>query len=164
VVEADGLDFEALQIIFGNTRDSQIQQDEAAWIRNNPLFEGIAEKLNALDQNDWFIITTKQERFVKRILQSNDIVLDEARIFGLERKLNKQMVLQQFCADFPERFITFIEDRLPTLLGVLENPSLKSIKLQLVDWGYNTQHERETARQKGIGVIGLNDFLRDART
>ena len=159
LVEAEKLDRDELQILFGDTRDKQIQQDESVWIDNNPLFEGIVEKLKRLDQDDWFIITTKQERFVKRILQSNGIELDEARIFGLERKLNKQSVLEIFSVDYPERHITFIEDRLPTLLGVMENPRLLSIKLQLVDWGYNTELEREQARQKGIEVIGKEDFL-----
>lgn len=159
LVEADELDLDELQTLFGDTRDKQIQEDESAWIGNNPLFEGIAEKLKRLDQDDWFIITTKQERFVKRILQSNGIKLDEARIFGLERKLNKQAVLEIFSADYPEQSITFIEDRLPTLLGVMENPRLQNIKLQLVDWGYNTELEREQVREKGIEVIGKEDFL-----
>ena len=105
------------------------------------------------------IVTTKQERFVQAILQSNLIEFDGARIFGLERKLNKQTVLAMLQKEHPERSITFIEDRLPTLLGVLNNPQLQSIKLQLVDWGYNTELDREQAREKGIDVICLDTFI-----
>ncbi len=153
------VDADALQTAFGETRDREIQHDEAAWIASNPLFEGIAEKLKTLKQDDWFIISTKQERFVKRILQANAIELDEARIFGLERKLGKQAVLQQMLVKYPERLITFIEDRLPTLIGVQQNPELQAIKLQLVDWGYNTENERNDAEIRAIEVIGVDDFL-----
>ncbi len=159
VVDSDGLDLDALQILFGETRDRKIRHDEAGWVKNNPLFEGASEKLKTLAQDDWVIVTTKQERFVQAILQANKIEFDETRIFGLERKLNKQTVLAMLQKDNPERSITFIEDRLPTLLGVKGNPQLQSIKLQLVDWGYNTELDREQARGKGIDVISLDTFI-----
>ena len=157
--ENDGLYADALQTAFGETRDREIQQDEAAWVASNPLFDGIADKLKTLDQDDWFIVTTKQERFVKHILQASQIELDEARIFGLDRKLSKQALLTKLKDEYPERPITFIEDRLPTLIGVQRNPDLQDIKLQLVDWGYNTETERIAAKDKAIEVIGLNAFL-----
>lgn len=159
LVDSDGLDLDALQILFGETRDRKIQQDEAGWIKNNPLFEGISEKLKILAQDDWVIVTTKQERFVQAILQANQIEFDATRIFGFERKLNKQTVLAMLQKENPERSITFIEDRLPTLLGVLGNPQLQSMTLQLVDWGYNTEFDREQAREKGIDVISLDKFI-----
>jgi phosphoglycolate phosphatase-like HAD superfamily hydrolase len=159
VIEAEDLDLNELQTLFGDTRDSQIQNNQLEWINNNPLFEGISEKLKTLAQDDWVIVTTKQERFVKAILQANQISLDETRIFGLERKLNKQTLLAMLQKENPDRPITFIEDRLPTLLGVLDNPQLQSIKLQLVDWGYNTERDRELAYKKDIDVIGLGEFL-----
>lgn len=159
LIDAQGLDRENLQTCFGETRDQEIEHDEAAWIANNPLFKGIADKLKRLAQDDWVIVTTKQERFVKHILKANEINLDQTRIFGLERKLNKQQTLIRLKADYPQRPITFVEDRLPTLLGVQQNPQLHSIKLQLVDWGYNTQVERQVAVEKGIEVIGQDGFL-----
>jgi len=160
LIDANELDRGRLQIAFGDTRDREIKHDETRWIASNPLFEGIAEKLKTLEQDDWFIVTTKQERFVKRILQANSIELDEARIFGLDRKLNKQTVLKRLKAEYPERPIAFVEDRLPTLIGVQENPELHNIKLQLVDWGYNTVAERNDAKNRAIEVIGVEEFLK----
>ncbi len=157
----DGLNPKDLQILFGETRDREIKTNETAWIASNPVFEGIAEKLKTLKQQDWIIITTKQERFVKRILQGNDIQLDESRIFGLDRKLDKQTVLKMLITQHPNRPVTFIEDRLPTLEGVLKNLDLKNINVQLVDWGYNTAAERTIALHKGIKVIGTDGFLKD---
>ena len=160
LIDANGLDQDRLQTAFGETRDREIQHDEAAWIESNPLFAGVAEKLNTLERDDWFIITTKQERFVKHILQANEIELEEARVFGLERKLNKQAILETLKTEYPDRLITFIEDRLPTLTGVQQNPELDDIKLQLADWGYNTEAERKVAASRAIEVIGVDDFLK----
>lgn len=164
LISDNGFNVEALQILFGRTRDSQIQQDEAAWLDNNPLFDGIAGKLKNLNTEDWIIITTKQERFVKKILQGHDIELADDRLFGLEKNLSKQTVLENLIEEYPNCPIIFIEDRLPTLLGVLKNPALESVKLQLVDWGYNTLNERELARQQNIEVIALGDFVADSET
>jgi len=159
LITDNGFNIEALQLLFGRTRDEQIQQAEATWLANNPLFDGIADNLKKLKYEDWVIVTTKQERFVKKILQGSGIELADNRLFGLEKKLSKQVVLQNLIEESPDRPITFIEDRLPTLLGVLLNPALNSVKLQLVDWGYNTVNEREIARSKGIEVIALESFV-----
>jgi len=45
------------------------------------------------------------------------------------------------------------------LEGVLANTQLNAIELQLVDWGYNTEQDRSSARAKGIKVISLSEFL-----
>ena len=58
-----------------------------------------------------------------------------------------------------DKTIQLIEDRLPTLAGVLGNDRLNAVELQLVDWGYNTEQDRTDARTKGIKVIGLSEFL-----
>jgi phosphoglycolate phosphatase-like HAD superfamily hydrolase len=157
-----GLNPKDLQVRFGETRDREIQQDEAGWIASNPIFDSIAKKLRTLKQEDWIIVTTKQERFLKRILQGNGISLDESRIYGLDRKLDKQTVLKILITQHPNRPVTFIEDRLPTLEGVLKNPELQNIKVQLVDWGYNTAAERTKALEKGIEVIGADEFFQDS--
>ncbi len=159
LIASNRFNIEELQLLFGRARDAQIMQDEADWLTNNPLFDGIANKLKRLHDEEWVIVTTKQERFVKKILQGNSIELAGNRLFGLEKKLSKQTVLQNMIEANPDRPITFIEDRLPTLLGVQQNPALQLVKLQLVDWGYNTDIERDSARKNGIEVIALESFL-----
>lgn len=159
LIEENDFNIDALQMHFGRTRDDLIQQNETEWLAKNPLFEGVSEKLKSLKAEDWLVITTKQERFVKKTLEGNDIELADDRLFGLDRKLSKQKVLENLIEDHPDRPITFIEDRLPTLLGVQKNPALESVKLQLVDWGYNTENDRDIARENGIEVISLGMFL-----
>lgn len=153
-----GADTTLLKQLFGQTRDQWIEQARDEWIGMNPLFEGVAEKLQNLNGQPWYIVTTKQERFVEQILQANQVELP-IDIYGLDRKMGKQVVLQELLERHGKHAIRLIEDRLPTLHGVLANEKLKTVDLQLVDWGYNTPEDRVSARTQGIKVIGLNEFL-----
>jgi len=147
-----------LKKIFGETRDQWIERARDEWIAMNPLFEGVAEKLQQLGGQPWYIVTTKQERFVEKILEAGQVELP-IDIYGLDRKMTKQAVLLELLEKHGQQTIRLIEDRLPTLEGVLGNKQLSAIDMQLVDWGYNTEQDRKSARAKGIKVIGLSEFL-----
>ena len=153
-----GGDTTLLKQLFGQTRDQWIEHARDEWIAMNPLFEGIAEKLQNLNGQTWYIVTTKQERFVEQILQASQVDLP-IDIFGLDRKMSKQAVLLELLERHGSQTIRLIEDRLPTLLEILGNDQLNAVELQLVDWGYNTEQDRTNARTKGLKVIGLPEFL-----
>ncbi|MGV6815692.1 MAG: HAD family hydrolase [Thiotrichales bacterium] len=157
-IESANSDVPTLKRLFGAYRDQWIANDEIGWLNYNPLFPSIAEKLKTLEGRIWTIITTKQERFAHKVLQANGITLPAERLFGLDRQMTKQEVLEalQERHNLP---ITFVEDRMPTLSGILKNKRLSSIHLQLADWGYNTKTERETAREKGIELVSIERFL-----
>lgn len=149
-----------LKHLFGKTRDEWIAQDLTDWIKHNPLFTDIATKIKPLSQqNTWYIVTTKQERFVKQILQANAIDLDENHIYGLDRNMDKPTVLKLLLEKHPEQQIYFVEDRLPTLLNVIQNRELKSIKLIFALWGYNTLADKNLAQQNPISLQKLDEFL-----
>jgi len=154
-------DVSALKQLFGTIRDIWINEDVNDWVAMNPLFPSVAEKLRQLnEQGQWVIITTKQERFVTQILNSNQIELAPDKIFGLDRKLSKEAVLKQLLAQHPQNDFYFIEDRLPTLLNILANKELQKIKLFLATWGYNTQADKHQAKaQSQIELIDVKDFL-----
>ena len=153
-----GADTALLKQLFGQTRDQWIQHARDEWIAMNPLFEGVTKKLQSLKGKPWYIVTTKQERFVEQILQASQVELP-VDIYGLDRKMSKQEVLSELLERHGNQTIRLIEDRLPTLFGVLDNEQLSTVELQLVDWGYNTEQDRTAARTKGIKVIGLSEFL-----
>lgn len=149
-----------LKRLFGEIRDSWIENDLPGWIEKNPLFPGVAEKLRRLGQEyDWFVITTKQERFVKQILKANVIDLQAERIYGLDRNMNKTEVLQSLLATHPNKTIYFVEDRLPTLLNVLKKDNLNHVKLIFALWGYNTIEDKRLAAQHTFDLQMLEDFL-----
>lgn len=151
-----------LKKLFGETRDNWINQNLDEWISMNPLFPSIAEKLQALNQESiWYIITTKQERFVTQILTAAQIELAEEKIFGLDRNMSKEAVLTELLAKHPQQDFYFVEDRLPTLFNVLANDKLKSIKLFFARWGYNTKQDKQQAsEQPHFELIDIADFLR----
>ncbi|MBK8814942.1 MAG: HAD family hydrolase [Methylococcaceae bacterium] len=149
-----------LKNLFGETRDLWIARDLDDWVDRNPLFEGVATKLQKLWQLcPWYVVTTKQERFVKQILQANAIELADERIFGLDRKLSKVDVLASLLESHPGKTIHFVEDRLPTLLNVLKQDRLSSVQLSFALWGYNTAEDKALAEQQPFTSIHLNDFL-----
>ncbi len=151
---------EVLKTLFGSIRDTWIAADLAGWIAQNPLFPGVAEKLKQLDGDQpWFIVTTKQERFVKAILQANDITLDTANIFGLDRNKSKIEVLCELTERKPGFKLYFLEDRLPTLVNVANTLTLHHIKLVFALWGYNTAEDKVIARERGFILQALEHFL-----
>ena len=155
----DKLDTNSLKKAFGSMRDQWIEHNEQQWLDKNPLFSGIAEKLRGLAPTQWYIITTKQERFVQRILKGYQIELAAERIYGMDRQMSKQHVLKALCMKHTSEKMVFVEDRLPTLQGLLDNPMLKKLSLQLVDWGYNTQQDREAITGTTIQLLTLDEFL-----
>jgi phosphoglycolate phosphatase-like HAD superfamily hydrolase len=149
-----------LKKLFGETRDHWIADDLSDWIRMNPLFAGVAEKLRAMGHTqDWYVVTTKQERFVKHILSANAIELDEARIFGLDRQMSKPQVLRHLLSLHPDQAVRFVEDRLPTLLNVQSQPDLTEVELLFALWGYNTDEDKLMAEKSGFTTQKLSDFL-----
>jgi len=160
IIERDQLTPDQLKKQFGDTRDHWIKHNLPEWLDMNPLFEGIANKLQQIDPAHCVIITTKQERFVDQILSSNNVSLPSEQIFGLDRKLSKQQILSDFLASHPDHKILFVEDRLPTLLNVIDDNRLKNVQLFFADWGYNTQQDKQAATQLAtVNTINLGQML-----
>ncbi len=160
LIEHSGKSVDYFKKLFGETRDLWIENALHEWLNMNPLFPGVAEKLSVLDeQHLWYIVTTKQERFVSQILASNGIHLPKTRIFGLDRNMSKVGILLELINKHPDSELHFIEDRLPTLLKVLQNNELRKIKLFFADWGYNTIRDKSDAWNHTIESIDIHHFL-----
>lgn len=144
LIERDKLATTELKAAFGAYRDQWIGRDLESWIRQNPLFDGIKTHLQSLPANDWLIITTKQQRFVEYILEANGITCPAA-IYGLEDGRTKPEILSELVKASPQRTIIFVEDRLPTLMKVMQENTLDNIELWLADWGYNTHQDKQLA-------------------
>ncbi len=160
LIKNSNLNIDFLKKLFGETRDQWIKNDLDEWVMMNPLFNGVAEKLKYLaSQEVWYIITTKQERFVKHILNANQIQIPDDKVFGLEKKMSKEMVLLGLVEKHSQQTIYFVEDRFVALLNVINNKELTSVRLCLAAWGYNTEQDKLDAKQKNIELIGLDEFL-----
>jgi len=141
---------------FGAVRDRMIAQDEEAWVRLNPFYEGMAELFTqAQRRHEVFVITTKPERFASLLLRRRGVEIESGRIFGLERERPKHEILVELMrqAELAGRTFYFVEDRLETLEEVRTNPNLADVRLILVNWGYNTPAQRKWAAGRGIEVV-----------
>lgn len=142
IILRDQLKVADLKKRFGDYRDSWIEADLSGWIKMNPLYPGVIELLQQIPLHQRYIITTKQERFVSEILSANQLDILPQQIYGLERKLKKPQILENLQQLAPEASIFFVEDRLPTLLDVINTPSLSSVELFFANWGYNTTADK----------------------
>ena len=108
------------------------------------------------------IVTTKQARFTKQILDDlAGVALPMERIYSQTVSgAPKSDVLAQLAAAAPgARRLLFVEDKLSTLVKVAATPGFERWELYLVAWGYNTQAERAQAQaHPRIRLVTLEEF------
>jgi phosphoglycolate phosphatase-like HAD superfamily hydrolase len=161
IIEEFQLNIEKMKQTLGDVRDQWIKDDLNDWVGKNPLFPGIVEKLQNLSKlgDDWYIVTTKQERFVKQILKANNIQVADERIFGLDRQRTKVETLTDLVSLHSQQKVCFVEDMLSALMKVANKKELNSINLFLAGWGYNTRADKLAARAESVEVIDMEQFL-----
>jgi len=166
---------------FGDTRDAWIQEDEDSWVGKNALYPSVAEALRetlAREEVLTYIVTTKQTRYVLRILnQIGGITFPEDRIISSTVSgIPKSTTLRSLMERHPGvDSWHFVEDRYKTLQGIRakqegsedarERQDLNRLNLYLVDWGYNTERERRDAQQDSkVELISLPAFSERLRS
>jgi hypothetical protein len=163
LMSAHGLTRKQLVGLFGEARDEWLARDTAGWLASHRFYPGVLARLReALVLHPVYILTTKQERFTRQLLDAEGVVMPQGRIWGLERNLSKGQMLEQVMAEPSRRDarIHFVEDRVETLSDVAKNPGLDGVCLYLADWGYNTPAQREQARRHPrITLWSLDRFL-----
>lgn len=147
-------------------RDNWIATDEQDWLSLHRFYPGVVERLRLLvvSSVQLIIITTKEGRFVKSLLQQQNIQMPEASIIGKESRRPKYQILRELIGQSTNQPLNlwFVEDRLKTLQLVQQQPELNFVKLYLADWGYNTQSERQAANNDPrIQSLSLSQFAQD---
>ena len=162
-VTQENLDKKFLSHTLDSTRDNWINHNLDDWLSLHHFYPGILPKLRQIINSDcyFYIITTKEGRFVKQLLERQGLELPAKNIIGKECKRPKYETLRLLRDTIPESNISiwFIEDRLKTLELVKQQSDLSQVQLFLADWGYNTESEREKAQQDHrIQLISLEQF------
>jgi len=153
-IAGSGTDTAGLKQLYGAVRDRWIREDPQGWLLLSPLYPGMDRALNRPPSGiDCYIITTKQERFVARLLEHHGVRFDGEHIFGLDRGMSKEAVVSRLMARHPGQPIHLVEDRLATLKRFLARPNLAAVRLHMACWGYNTQAERREARGLKIHLL-----------
>ena len=152
------LDRRTMVLEFGKIRDDWIRNDFKSWLEPNMLYEDVPEALRCCLENDGTkvtIVTTKQARFADAILvDMGGVKIPEEDLISTtvsgEPKADVLMRLEEAATkdnngNPPERMI-FVEDKLSTLIKVANDKRLTKWELFFVDWGYNTEEERQVAK------------------
>lgn len=147
---------------FGQARDEWIRRDAAGWMAAHDFYPGVIAALQAARARaDLYVLTTKQERFARALLESRGLVLPADRLFGLDRGRSKEAILATLvtgAAAAPA--VHFVEDRAETLRRVLATPALAAVRLYYASWGYGTAADLAWARGEArVRVWALNEFL-----
>lgn len=148
-------------------RDEWINKDLDSWLELHRFYPGVIEgvgKILSETPTQVFIVTTKEGRFVKQLLQQQGIQLPEERIIGKECKRPKYQTLRQILEvlSCQAAGLWFVEDRLKTLQLVQQHPDLQDVRLYLADWGYNTQaHHQSASNDQRIRLLSLAQFPQD---
>jgi phosphoglycolate phosphatase-like HAD superfamily hydrolase len=161
----ENLDKTLLSRQLDGLRDAWIAEDLEGWLALHRFYPGVVARLSQLLRSDTliYIITTKESRFVKQLLQKVGIDFPSDRLFGKEIKQAKYVTIRQILQNIeasPDR-LWFVEDRLEALELVSQQEDLTGVGLYLADWGYNTQPIRDSiARDPRIQLLSLEQFAR----
>ncbi len=173
LVASEGLNSKDLAHKLDTVRDKWIATELEDWLDKHRFFPGIIDCLKKIinSQTKLYIVTTKEGRFTKRILQKAGIELDSEYIIGKECQRPKYETLRLLISSNPnKKDLWFVEDRLKTLEMVQQQTDLQQVKLFLAAWGYNTQQARESvsydprsgseagASARNIKLISLEQF------
>ena len=166
IVAKEQLDRKKCSQTLDKVRDNWIKNDLVSWLSLHRFYPGVLDKLKQIISSDiqFYIVTTKEGRFVKQLLEQQGIELNEAQIIGKECKRPKYETLRIIKDNASESNpnIWFVEDRLQALKQVKQQPDLQDIKLFLADWGYNTQSEKNFANSdRDLNLISLSQFSQD---
>jgi phosphoglycolate phosphatase-like HAD superfamily hydrolase len=166
LLEAERLDKSILANSVDGVRDEWIAQNLEHWLAQHRFYPGVIERLQQWQDSplELTIITTKEGRFVRQLLQQQGVDLRAEQIFGKEVKRPKADTLRSRLLQDPDSTPTiwFIEDRLKTLQQVSADSSLIPVGLFLADWGYNTPQDRAVAQSdRRIQLLSLQTFAQN---
>lgn len=151
---------EELIDLFGKVRDEWLETDFTGWMGANRLYPGTADALR-FASSKVYIVTTKQGRFADALLRElAGVTIPPDRLYGLGTGPKVEVLKKlQKMPEHQGLTLHFVEDRLTTLKNVIKEPELDNWNLYLVNWGFNTQKEREeAAANPRIQLLELSDF------
>lgn len=124
------------------------------WLESNPLYDGIAYSMDSLKKYyNIFIVTTKDEDSVVKILEFNKVQFERDKIFGREKGKTKKEIIASLQEKYNSRFY-FLEDNLSSLIDV---QSLNICRI-LATWGYVNYGVDKNQTLKGIFTLNLEDL------
>ena len=154
IIKKNSWDSESLQTALDKARELQIKNDFNQWISLHKPFDEVITFIKYAKKNGYQIgiITTKGRIFTQKILQKIDINPDF--LYGYESG-SKTEIITDLINHF--EIVGFVEDRLKTLLNIVNNSQTSDVPCYLADWGYLKKNDRNKL-PKNIKLLTLNDL------
>ncbi len=158
-----GATLEHLIASFGRTRDAAIASDPNGWLALHDFYDGTLALLSTLAAaaDPVYIVSTRQRRFITRLLEYRQVVMPEDCVFGLDDGSKESilgMLLNRHRGSAPR--MVFVEDRLSTLERLRTNSEFDDCRFFLADWGYVTPADRQQAAGSAtIELLSLERFV-----
>jgi phosphoglycolate phosphatase-like HAD superfamily hydrolase len=166
ILSSENLDRQTVIAQLDEVRDCWIREDLTGWLNLHQFYPGVITRLQQILATSTllYIVTTKEGRFVRQLLQKQGLAIPESAIIGKEIKRPKSETLREILTvntTLPTA-LWFVEDLLKTLRSVQQQPDLEGVQLFLADWGYNTRKMRESiANDHKIQLLSLEKFTQD---
>lgn len=164
ILYLEGITIEKISKTLDQVREFQIKNNLENWLNLHCFYEGIIPKLKNLIKQDitLYIITTKEGKFTKKLLEKEGIFLPKNAIMGKEVKRPKYESLRLIIKEEKAKpsDINFLEDRLEALELVNKQKDLQEVKLFLALWGYNDDLTKVKAENNpNINTLSLVNFI-----
>jgi phosphoglycolate phosphatase-like HAD superfamily hydrolase len=164
ILDLEGIKIVSLSQTLDSVRQRQINNNLESWLNLHSFYDGIIAKLKNLIKQDikLYIITTKEGKFTRKLLEKEGIFLSENAIIGKEVKRPKYESLRLIikAEKVNPSDISFIEDRLEALELVHQQKDLQEVKLFLALWGYNDYLTKVKAENNSqINGLSLANFI-----
>ncbi len=150
--------------IFGETRDRWIAADLSDWLARHAFFPGVVfalqRRLGA--GRETLILTTKQERFARLLLEHAGVAMPAHTVYGLEQGRTKAAVVAEILPRVRKRQheLWLVEDRLPVLEQVADRSELASVQLGYALWGYGLPEEKaRAAAHPRVQCLDVREFV-----
>lgn len=166
IVNREKLDKSAIAHSLDQVRDRWIESDLDSWLALHKFYPGVIPRMQKilLSGTKIYIVSTKEGRFIKQLLQEAGVKLASELIIGKECKQPKYETLTQLLvsnACQPQQ-LWFVEDRLNALQLVEQQTDLEEVGLFLASWGYNTPATRASIKDnQKIQLLSLEQFQQD---
>ncbi len=162
-LESQGITTRTFTQLLDQVRQQQIEENLDRWLNLHSFYEGAIDKLKTLIRENIkiYIITTKEGRFARTLLEKNGVFLEDNAIIGKEVKRPKyeslKLIIEQ--ENVQPNVVSFIEDRLQALELVSQQPDLKQVNLFLAKWGYNSESDQlQAEKSEWVKLLSLANF------
>jgi len=145
--------------LFYKERLSMFKKKRQLWIKLNPFYPGVINFCkSSLSMSNFFIISTKEKRYIIELLKDKQIEINHNYVFQATNLKNKQSIINDLLKLHqikPNEFI-FVDDHIDTLKSV----KYTGVQCFLANWGYNSFHQERVAIQNKIPVLSLSEFCK----